>query len=191
MQLRAHLGNCLKHLAFVRSTIGSIGLHSEVPALGSLCNAKAEWSSYRVGHGTPPKAKEFRCLDVQRPPDMSCLFVSTSSLRTSLITSREMLDASPRAPHPRMRHSSPKKHRCGEKQFLGAAGFQWKSFAGAPTYLLKPLRRRKGNPRFFDYFGLFFGFFLALGTEITCRSNVVIAGLTLPTATKFGPPQSW
>ena len=76
-----------------------------------------------------------------------------------------------------------RKHRYGEKQFLGAAGFQWNSFARALTYLLQPPRRRKGNPWFFDYFGLFFAF----GTEITCRSNVAIAGLTLPTATKLCP----
>jgi hypothetical protein len=48
-------------------------------------------------------------------------------------------------------------------------------------------RRRKGNPWFFDYFGLFFAFFFAFGTEITCRSNVAVACLTLPSATKFYP----
>jgi len=39
---------------------------------------------------------------------------------------------------------------------------------------------------FFAYF-FFFGFFFALGTEITCTSNVAITGLTLPTATQFCP----
>jgi hypothetical protein len=45
---------------------------------------------------------------------------------------------------------------------------------------------RKGNPWFSDYFGLFFAFFFAFGTEIT-GSNVAITGLTLPTGTKFCP----
>jgi hypothetical protein len=80
-----------------------------------------------------------------------------------------------------------RKHRYEEKQFLGAAGFQWKSFARALTYLLQPPHRRKGNPWFFGYFGLFFVFFFAFATEITCGSNVAIAGLTLPTVTKFCP----
>jgi hypothetical protein len=79
------------------------------------------------------------------------------------------------------------KHGYGEKQYLGAAVFQWKSFAEALTHLLHPSRRRKRNPWFFGYFDFFFGFFFAFGTEITCRSNVAIAGLTLPTATKFCP----
>ena len=67
-----------------------------------------------------------------------------------------------------------------------AADFQ-SSFRGAPN-LLEPSRRRKGNPWFSGYFfAFFFRFFFAFGTEITCRSNVAIAGLTLPTATKFCP----
>jgi hypothetical protein len=42
------------------------------------------------------------------------------------------------------------------------------------------------DPRLFGYFfGFFFAFFFALGTEITRRSNVAIAGLALPTGTKF------
>ena len=77
--------------------------------------------------------------------------------------------------------SSPRKHR-----FLGAAGFQWKSFAGALTYPLQLPRCRNGNAWFFGYF-FFFGFFFAFGTEITRRPNVAITGLTLPTATKFCP----
>jgi hypothetical protein len=55
------------------------------------------------------------------------------------------------------------------------------------AYLLEPSRRRKGNPWFLSYFRFFFSFFFAFGTEITCRSNVAIAGLTLPTATKSCP----
>jgi hypothetical protein len=41
------------------------------------------------------------------------------------------------------------------------------------------------DPRLFGYFfGFFFAFFF-FGTEITSRSNLAPAGLTLPTATKF------
>ena len=71
-------------------------------------------------------------------------------------------------------------------RFLGAAGFQWKSFAGALTYPVQLPRSRNGNAWFFGYF-FFFGFFFAFGTEITHRPNVAITGLTLPTATKFCP----
>jgi hypothetical protein len=121
---------------------------------------RADCSSYRVGRGTPVRAEEFRCLGVQRSPDLSRLFVSTSNSRTSLMAlkccsadakperlstfaanflalalrllSQENLEAappspesdkhesiavlvwlrgaSPRAPHPRMRHSSHKKY---------------------------------------------------------------------------------
>jgi len=78
---------------------------------GNCFRPSAECSSNRVSHGTPPKAEKFRCLDVQRPPDLNRLFVSASNFRTSLMSSREILVVSPRAPHPRMRHSSPKKHR--------------------------------------------------------------------------------
>ena len=43
---------------------------------------------------------------------------------------------------------------------------------------------------FFVYFRFFFVFFFAFGTEITCRFNAAITGLTLPTATKVlsAPP---
>ena len=73
-----------------------------------------------------------------------------------------------------------------ECRLLGAAGFQRKSFAEALTYLPQLPRCRHGNAWFFGYF-FFFVFFFALGTEITCRSNVAITGLILPTATKFCP----
>jgi hypothetical protein len=58
-------------------------------------------------------------------------------------------------------------------------------FARRPLiYLLEPSRRRK--PGLFGYFFcFFFAFFFALGTEITCTSNVATAGLTLSTATNF------
>jgi hypothetical protein len=45
----------------------------------------------------------------------------------------------------------------------------------------------QGNLWFLDYFDLFFAFFFAFGTEITCRYNVTVVGLTLPTTTKFCP----
>jgi|GEM_PF-2338422 hypothetical protein len=82
-----------------------------------------------------------------------------------------------RAPHPRMRHSSPKKHR----QVPRGSRVSVEELRGALTYLLQLPRCRNGNAWFFRYF-FFFGFFFAFGTEITCRSNVAIAGLTLPTA---------
>ena len=69
-------------------------------------------------------------------------------------------------PHPRMRHSSPKKHRQ-----IPRGRFRWKSFARALTHLLQLPRCCNGNAWFFGY--LFFcGFFFAFGTEITRRSNL-------------------
>jgi len=67
-------------------------------------------------------------------------------------------------------------------------GFQSKSLRAASqlTYL-NPLLA--ANPRLFRYFfGFFFAFFFAFGTEITFRSNVATAGLTLPAAAKFCQP---
>jgi len=37
---------------------------------------------------------------------------------------------------------------------------------------------QQGNPWFLNYFDLFFTFFFAFGTEITCRYNVPLVGLT-------------
>ena len=70
-----------------------------------------------------------------------------------------------------------------KKQFQRAPGFQWESFV-ALTYFNFLLQ---GNLWFLDYFDLFFAFFFAFGTEITCRYNVTVVGLTLPTTTKFCP----
>ena len=69
-----------------------------------------------------------------------------------------------------------------KKQFQRAPGFQWESFEALAyfNFLLQ------GNLWFLDYFDLFFAFFFAFGTEITCRYNVTVIGLTLPT-TKFCP----
>jgi hypothetical protein len=159
---------------------------------------RADCSSYKVSHGTPVKAEQSRCLDVQCSPDLSRLFVSTPNSRTSLMTLKccppdakpkrlstfaanfparsnsqasltknqepapptpesdkhesvpvlvRLRRASPRAPHPRMRHSSHKKNM---GMFLGAAGFQWKSFRGGGqiTYL-NPLVAAKETPSAF------------------------------------------
>ena len=64
-------------------------------------------------------------------------------------------------------------------------GFQSKSLRAASqlTYLNPLVAANSGLFRYF--FGFFFAFFFAFGTEITCRSSVAIAGLTLPTATKL------
>jgi hypothetical protein len=85
-----------------------------------------------------------------------------------------------RAPHPRMRHSSPKK----QMQVTRGSRISAEELRGGSNFLLP--RCRHGNAWFFGYF-FFFAFFFALGTEITCRCNVTITGLTLPTATKFCP----
>jgi hypothetical protein len=46
-------------------------------------------------------------------------------------------------------------------------------------------REKQSHPGLFGYFfGFFFAFFF-FGTEITPRSNLATAGLTLPTARKF------
>ncbi|HUK28020.1 MAG TPA: hypothetical protein VLV31_06320, partial [Candidatus Acidoferrales bacterium] len=43
----------------------------------------------------------------------------------------------------------------------------------------------QGNRWFLDYFDFFFDFFFAFGTEITCRYDWAVVGLTLPITTKF------
>jgi len=98
------------------------------------------------------------------------------------MSSREILVVSPRAPHPRMRHSSPKKHR----QVPRGSRVSVEELSGGSNLPTSTPRRRMGNPWFFGYF-FFFGFFFAFGTEITCKYDVAIAGLTLPTATKLCP----
>jgi hypothetical protein len=82
-----------------------------------------------------------------------------------------------------MQHSSPKKNGYEKEQFQRAPGSQWESFE-ALAYINFLLQ---GNLWFLDYFDLFFAFFFAFGTEITCRYNVGVVGLTLPTAAKFCP----
>jgi len=49
------------------------------------------------------------------------------------------------------------------------------------------------NLWFLDYFDLFFAFFFffAFGTEITCRYDVAVVGLTLPITTKFSSPRTF
>jgi len=48
----------------------------------------------------------------------------------------------------------------------------------------------QGNRWFLDYFDFFFAFFFAFGTEITCRYDWAVVGLTLPITTKFCIPHS-
>jgi len=78
------------------------------------------------------------------------------------------------------------------KAFYARSGIVVRSTARALSVIddlvsgrLKSLRSTR--KQLFAYFAFFFGFFFAFGTEITCRSNVAIAGLTLPTAKKFCP----